>query len=116
VVRYGQDLCDRCGMVIDDERTAAVARTAGGRELRFDDAGELAAFTREDDEPIAQGWVRDWNGGGWVEHDEAVYVHAPDLATPMGSGIVAFVSREAAERFATGHGGQVLTWSDLERR
>jgi copper chaperone NosL len=101
-------------MVIDDERTAAAARTADGRELRFDDAGDLVAFVRESAEPVHEGWVRDWNGGGWLRCEAASFVRSTGLATPMGSGLAAFATREAAQRFARERGGEVLTWSDLK--
>ncbi|UCC51087.1 MAG: hypothetical protein JSV68_18550, partial [Anaerolineaceae bacterium] len=34
---YGQDVCERCGMIISEEKFAAAYWTAGGEARRFDD-------------------------------------------------------------------------------
>ena len=95
-ILYGQDICDRCRMVISEERHAAGAHL-GGRELRFDDPGCLREFLdAEGRAGEATSWVHD-ETAAWVPVSEAWVVIDPQGGTPMASGILAFGSAEAAE-------------------
>jgi copper chaperone NosL len=111
-VRWGVDECSHCHMILSDPRFAAVARGAAGAEARFDDLGCLVAFLGERGGDQArrdegwQVWVHDAGGEGWLPAAEAWYTRGSRLATPMGSGLRAWPSREAAAP-----GGEPLPWT-----
>jgi copper chaperone NosL len=109
-VRWGVDECSDCHMILGDERFAAVARSQGGEEARFDDLGCLVRFLGE--EPSLetwQVWVHDAGGPGWLPAEGAWYSRDPKGGTPMGSGLRAWPSPEAAARA----GGRARSWSEL---
>jgi copper chaperone NosL len=94
-------------MILSDPRFAAVVRGADGEEARFDDLGCLVAFLGErGGEEGWQVWVHDAGGEGWLTASQAWYTRGSRLVTPMGSGLRAWPSREAAAR-----GGEPLPWT-----
>lgn len=109
VVRWGVDECSSCHMILGDERYAAVARSAAGEEARFDDLGCLLRWS--DARPAGSWtvWVHDASGHGWLAADTAFFTRHPGLATPMGSGLRAWASREAG----IGSGDLVGSWQQL---
>ena len=112
-IRYGEDVCDRCMMIINEAKYAAAYVTPDGEVRRFDDIGGMAAYIDETPEDVAVLWVHDYDTEEWLKADEAFYVGSKDLATPMGFGIIAFADRERAEEWAIEKSGTVRTYSEL---
>lgn len=110
-IAYGKDPCANCGMLINDPRFAAAYVTRNGQARLFDDIGCMIDYYRDHPEDVAAFYVRDFEGGEWIEADRAVLVLAPDVPTPMGYGLLAFATRDRAEAFARDHGGQVMDWA-----
>ncbi|MCW5765484.1 MAG: nitrous oxide reductase accessory protein NosL [Phycisphaeraceae bacterium] len=112
-LRPGHDQCAECGMIINEGRFASALRVVkDGRaeDLLFDDIGCMLNFEREPDSPAATArFVHDHATGRWTDGNTAVYLMADRdrLSTPMGSGIVAFADRAAAERAARQHDGRL---------
>jgi copper chaperone NosL len=109
VVRWGVDECSSCHMILGDERFAAVARSEWGEEARFDDLGCLLRWSEGRPTGAWKVWVHDAAGHGWLDAETALYSHDVGVATPMGSGVRAWGSREAA----VGSGDVVETWQQL---
>lgn len=110
-IRYGRDRCDACGMIISDPRYAAAARH-GPVAYRYDDIGCLvghsgtALAARR-----ATGYVHDAESHDWLEAASAAFVRSPAISTPMGFGLAAYRTPEAARR---AHAGlAVLTFEAL---
>lgn len=106
-VRYGVDPCDRCQMIISEERHAAAYVTTDGEARRFDDIGCLLEHRDASGEQVATVWLHDADGT-WVKAGEATIVRAPDAITPMGSGLFAFRDPARARAFAAERGGEVI--------
>jgi copper chaperone NosL len=113
-IRYGEDVCDRCIMIINEARYASAYVTETGEIRRFDDIGGMVAYKDELGEDVAVYWVHDYETEEWLKAEEAVYVKSQQQ-TPMGFGIVAFSERERAEVWADQHDGAVLTFAGLFR-
>lgn len=111
-IRYGEDSCDRCLMIINEARYAAAYMTDDGETRRFDDIGGMVAYTQEVTEDVAVFWVHDFDTEEWLKGEAAFYVTS-DQATPMGFGIVAFADQERAEAWAAEMDGVVMTFSGL---
>lgn len=111
-IRYGEDTCDRCLMIINEARYAAAYVTADGQARRFDDIGGMLAYNGEMAEDVAVFWVHDFDTEEWLKAGEAYYVKSDHL-TPMGFGIVAFTDQSRAESWAGQEGGMVMTFADL---
>lgn len=114
-VRYGQDECIHCGMILSEERhTAAIVHVRDGRResLLFDDMGDLMDYERENPGlAVHRRYVHDLDTKRWLTAEAAAIVHSPSLHTPMGSGLAAFDTRESADAAAKRLGdGRVLDW------
>jgi len=111
---YGQDVCDRCGMIINEEKFAAAYWTENGEARRFDDIGGMLAYHSQNHEKVVTYWVHDLAGGDWMPAEDAHYLLDSDLMTPMGFGIAAFSDMEQAHAFAYGEEDvRILSFSDL---
>jgi copper chaperone NosL len=112
-IRYGEDACDRCLMIINEARYAAAYVTDEGETRRFDDIGGMLAYHQEMPEEVAVFWVHDFDTEAWLKADEAHCVMSDNLQTPMGFGIIAFAGQEEAQSWADDKGGMVMSFSDL---
>jgi len=111
---YGQDVCERCGMIISEEKYAAAYWTEGGEARRFDDIGGMLAYNSELSEDVASYWVHDFANGEWIRAEGAYYVLTSDLMTPMGFGIAAFADEQQALALAYGQEGvTVLPFAEI---
>ena len=110
----GQDVCDRCGMLISEEKYAAAYWTKDGEARRFDDIGGMFAHYQEVGEDVATFWVHDYLTDDWIRGEDASYVLDPGLTTPMGFGIAACAEEAQAIALAAGQDGAiVVSFDDL---
>ena len=100
-----QTPCAHCRMLVSDLAFAAAYRTEEGDARVFDEIGCLLQELPSG----ARVFVHDFETSEWLEGEAAFYVRSDSIQTPMGGGIVAFSSREAASR----HEGEILRLSDL---
>jgi copper chaperone NosL len=118
-IAYGTDACEHCSMIITDERHGAVLVTAKGRSHKFDavecmlqsvmPGGKLA------DTPVHSWHVTDYAARAvLVDAKTAAYLVSPNLPSPMGAGLSAFATREAAERVQQEKGGTVMDWEGMK--
>lgn len=112
-IRYGEDVCDRCLMIINEARYAAAYVKPDGEARLFDDIGGMVASIDEAAEDVAVFWVHDYDTEEWLKADEAFYVESDDLVTPMGFGIIAFADPNRAEEWAAEQAGTVRSYSEL---
>lgn len=112
-IRYGEDVCDQCNMIISEPRFAAAYISDNGDTRRFDDIGEMFLYANVNNEAVSVYWVHDYENESWLEADSATYVHSQDLMTPMGWGLAAFSGEEDAEAFSADRDGTVMTFDTL---
>jgi copper chaperone NosL len=121
-ILYGEDVCDQCNMIINDERYAAglVVETEPGQyEHRiFDDIGDLLVYEKEqgDELVIAAYYVHDYNSKEWIDGQTAYYIYSQELISPMGFGLAAAAQQLEAETLAEEWNGSVLTLVELHER
>ena len=114
-IHFGEDICSHCGMIINEPRFAssyAVRQEEGVYEtLIFDDIGEMLKHLRENPELTGVGWwVHDYASEEWIDAPTAWYVVSKSIKSPMGYGVAAFATQEAADALAAETGGKVLDW------
>ena len=113
-IAYGQDLCAECGMIISDAEFAAALIPSKGEPLKFDDIGDMAIYHLDHPDTQPKAWfVHDYPSAAWMRGETAFYVMAPPGSSPMGSGLVAFAERSAAEKFAAERSANVLTFDEM---
>lgn len=114
-VRYGEDACAECNMLINDSRFAAAFVTEKGKWFKFDDIGCLIEFRKKFSEPIHRFWVCDYQQEGkWLDAEKAWFVSSEEIESPMGYGLAALQTREDAEALARQVKGKVLKFEQLE--
>jgi copper chaperone NosL len=109
-ITYGEDQCDRCRMIISEERHAAALVDTKGTATLFDDTGEMIASVQQESLGERRAWVHDYESKAWVDATRAFYVDSHMLVTPMGTSIVAFADRQQAETVATNGHGTLRDW------
>jgi len=115
-LRYGEERCAYCGMVIDDARFAAAWREGSGREQHFDDIGCMVNAGRQRDPGSGtERFVHDFHDKSWVAATTATYARSSTVKTPMAYGVIAFSSAEAAAAFVESS-GTPLDWAALLRQ
>lgn len=112
-IRYGLEECGYCRMIISEEKFAAAVVEEVGTTASFDDVGCLLDHLRESSAAAKEVWVHDHAGGGWIAAETAWFVRGPRSATPMGSGLVAYASRQQADAYAADRGTSVEAWTGL---
>lgn len=99
-VYYGENICEKCKMIISEKNFAAQYKAPSGKAVNFDDLGCMFHYMdTEEKETISQVYVIDYNSNQWIEGQNAYYVWADSITTPMGHGIIAFKERSDAEQF-----------------
>ena len=113
-IRYGEDICLECNMIISEPRFAAAYYNGDGDAQIFDDIGGMAIYHAEhQEEDIAQFWVHDYKTEAWIIADQAFFVMSDNLQTPMGHGVVAFSEQNQAENLVSEAGGMLMTFTEV---
>jgi copper chaperone NosL len=111
---YGQDVCDECGMIINEARFAASYVTTTGEVRRFDDIGNMLLYVHKHREAVHVYWVHDFNSEEWINAEKATLVLNPDLVTPMAWSLAAFATEADAEAYVTRFGGTISNFAELQ--
>jgi nitrous oxide reductase accessory protein NosL len=112
-ISYGSETCDRCNMVIGEERHAAALKGADGNWLAFDDTGEMVLTAQDSTGSDYEAWVHDYETMAWHDAATAFYVWLPNRSTPMATGIVAYGDQAGAEAKAQEIGGWSKSWAAM---
>ncbi len=120
-IHYGQDLCAECNMIISDERFAAgyayELKPGSFESLAFDDIGDMLIHgLKHPEHKVAVWYVNDYTSKSWLDASQAYFVVSSDLQTPMGFGIAAHASAEAAQNQAAEMNGEVMSWEELRAK
>jgi nitrous oxide reductase accessory protein NosL len=112
-IAYGLDLCEACGMLIDQPQLAAASIDTAGQPHKFDEFGDMILFHSENPTIQAAAWfVHDYATEAWLPAESAFFVYSPDHLTTMGHGLVAFETEADAAAFAEQSAGQVLSFDE----
>ncbi|MBI4373048.1 MAG: nitrous oxide reductase accessory protein NosL [Candidatus Omnitrophica bacterium] len=112
-IRYGKDICSECGMIVSEQQFAAASVDQDGNMSKFDGIGCLILHQAKQTSSAHRTWVRDYKTEEWIEVNNAFFVNAENLVTPMGFGLIAFSSEEAARQFVRDEGGSPVGLRDL---
>jgi copper chaperone NosL len=112
-VRYGEEACAFCRMIISDERFTAALRTETGDVLKFDDIGCLIQHEPDQLRPGVTYWVRDWSGPGWLKARDATFIHCASVVSPMGHGLAAIPRGRSSGALVSGPTSRTLQFNEL---
>lgn len=110
------DVCDICAMAVADDQFATQIVLENDRALKFDDLGCLYEWLDENGtDEVGAKFVRDFNTAEWIQLEEATYVFAEEIETPMAYGVISFKNSEDAEQYVADNGfGEILEVADLD--
>lgn len=114
-VRWGQDVCSACSMIISEDRYASAIVSIVNDERHvhlFDDLGEMFEVPAPTTASYRR-WVCDAQTRDWIDAETAIYVRSAALHTPMGRGIAAFEDEADAKTLQAEVGGELLQADDL---
>lgn len=105
--------CKVCGMWIDQYRqTRHVFIAKDGSRVMFCSLTCTARYLKSHGSEVRQGQVADYLSTELIDTDQALYLVGSDIPPVMSNtSIIAFSSRERAEKFRQEHGGRILTYS-----
>ena len=108
-INYGQDICERCKMIISEEKFSSQLIMQNGTVYNFDDIGGMIVYILENEitpekEKI---FVKDFYSNKWLGLSDAIYVSIDNIKTPMNFGLVAVADSSTASDLISKHGGRV---------
>jgi copper chaperone NosL len=113
----GVDACHACKMTIMDNRFGAEVITQKGKIFKFDDTSCLMGFLKEENmNKPAFILVVEYSSTHLIDVQNAFFVKAEKVGSPMAGNIAAFSNAAEAEKFRTGWNGEMLGWIDLQKR
>ncbi len=112
-VRWGEEPCARCNMLISDQQFAAALTLQNGEIRKYDDIGCLLKDYAAHKTQVHRLWVRRYDGDEWLDARQAWFVRSERLHSPMGFNLAAVGSEEDAKRLANSVKGKVLRFDDL---
>jgi len=120
-IRLGRAECAECGMLISEDRcsSALLIERDGHREyLNYDDLGCMLDDEREGLEGamVIDRFARDYGTRAWVRAEDATFLFTQgrSMHTPMGSGMVAFATKMAAEAARAKGAGTLHDYRSLQ--
>ena len=112
-IAYGQDLCEACGMLIDQPGLAAATIDTAGQPHKFDDIGDMIQFHADNPTVQVRAWfVHDHNTEAWLRAETAFFAYSAKPTTTMGHGLAAFETEDAARAFADQQQARVLSFDE----
>jgi len=119
-IRYGTDGCHTCKMTLMDHKFGAELVTSKGKVYKFDDLNCMTGFINSgylNDETIRFTLVVDYSQPEkLIPAEEAFYLQSGNVRSPMGSGIAAFETENARERYNIELKGVALSWSEVSTK
>jgi len=116
-IRYGTDNCHTCKMTLMDHKFGAEVVTAKGKVYKFDDLNCLAGFINSgylNDETIRYKLVVDYSQPEkLILAENAFYLKSGNIRSPMGSGIAAFETEDARQKYNAELKGDSLSWNEV---
>ena len=108
-IYYGEDICERCKMIISEKDFASQYQLSNGKSVKFDDLGCMIHYMDEEDNlNISSVYVMDYSSKEWIDGQDAYYIWSQNITTPMGHGILALKDSKKAKELAEKEKGKYL--------
>ena len=110
-IKYGQDICDACSMIISEKQYSAQYLLLDGSVKKFDDIGcmiEHIEKTKDETGKLSAIFIRDYNTNNWINIENSHFLKSDKIITPMGHGIVAFANQEDLKNIQSKKEGEYL--------
>ncbi len=114
-IEYGHDACEYCQMTIVDRLHASQLVNTNGKAYNFDAIECMINYSKERKETDYQLYlVNDFeNQGTLIYAKTATYLISPQISSPMGANLSAFISEEAAQQAKEKYEGEIYNWKSI---
>ncbi len=107
-IYYGEDICERCKMIISEKDFAAQYKLSNVKTVKFDDLGCMFHYMKKENQSISSVYVFDYSSKEWIDGKSAYYVWSENITTPMGHGLLAVKNTQDAQVLVREQNGQYL--------
>lgn len=108
-IYYGEDVCERCKMIISEKDFAAQSQLSNGKIVKFDDLGCLFHYLDEKEkDQFSAVYVMDYSSQQWIKAENAYFVWTENIKTPMGHGVIALRDSHEASELVNKENGKYL--------
>ena len=88
--------------------------TKKGRRYNFDSIECLFSYWNQNEDKVEKVWVKNYlNSQDWLEVENAKFLKAEKLPSPMAANLSSYRSLEDAEKNLTIYGGSILSREDV---
>jgi len=117
-IHYGNDACEYCQMTIVDRQHASQLVNTNGKAYNFDAIECMINYSEENKEIEYQLYlINDFeNPGTLIDAKTATYVISPQISSPMGANLSAFISEEAAQQAQKKYEGDLYNWKSINKK
>lgn len=116
-IKYGNDLCALCKMVVSDERYGAELVSSKGKKFKYDSAECLVHYLNAEalnDQEISGIYVTDYKRPQTlIDAKTAFFLISESLPSPMGENLTAFSTQDEAKDLQQKHPGDIYNWRQL---
>jgi copper chaperone NosL len=117
-IRFNEDQCAYCQMIISDQRYGTELITTKGKIYKFDSIECLAAYIIEEKKgtnDLQSIWTIDFKyPEKFIDATKAWYLHSDLLKSPMGLNLSSFTEKNAAENAKNVFPGELIRWDEVK--
>ena len=117
-IRFNEDECAYCQMIISDQRYGTELITTKGKIYKYDSIECLAAYLIEEKkgtDDLQSIWTIDFKfPEKFVDATKAWYLHSELLKSPMGLNLCSFKDKNSAENIKNVFPGELIRWQDVK--
>ena len=108
-IYFGEDICERCKMIISEKEFAAQYQLSTGKTVKFDDIGCMFHYLDvEKPEHVKSIYVTDYDSGEWINAENGYFIWTENIRTPMGYGILSVKNINKAKEIETTQKGKYV--------
>ncbi len=117
-INYGSDMCEYCRMTIVDRHYASQLVNTNGKAYNFDAIECMIKYSNENKETEYQLYLINnfENQGTLIDAKTATYLISPQISSPMGANLSAFISKEAAQQAKKKYNGELYNWKSITKK
>ena len=115
---YGSDACEYCQMTIVDRQYASQLVNENGKAYNFDAIECMINYSEENKDKDYQLYLTNnfENQGTLIDAKTATYLISPNISSPMGANLSAFISEKAAQQAKEKYDGELYNWNSINKK
>lgn len=117
-IDYGNDACEYCQMTIVDRQHASQLVNTNGKAYNFDAIECMINYSKENEKIDYQLYLTNdfENQGTFINAKTATFLISPQISSPMGANLSAFISEEAAQKARGKYKGDLYNWKSINNK